>query len=70
MVNFQLPVPNISQFAFYTLIHMYAFNVAFESYSEQNNLLMGGGVPLADFSIMLSRLAFSSSIIYCWLSFS
>ena len=55
-MNFQLPVPNISQFAFYTLIHMYAFNVAFESYSEQNNLLMGGGIPLADFWMLRALL--------------
>ena len=55
-------------------IFLYTFNVALESYSEHDNLLMGGGVPLADFlnvtyvtiCIMLSRLTCHSSIIYCW----
>ena len=54
-MNFQLPVPNMSQFAFIFLITL---NVAIESYSEQNNILLGGGVPLAGFS-MLHTLLFA-----------
>ena len=71
-MKLQLPVPNMSQFA--KFIFLYTFNVALDNYSEQNNLLMGGGVPQADFldvtyitiCIMLSRLACYSSIIYSW----
>ena len=69
-MKYQLPVPNMSQFAFY----IYTFNVALENYSEHNNLLMVGGVPIADFldvtcvtiCMMFARLACISSIIYCW----
>ena len=49
-MKFQLPVHNMSQFGLYTL------NVALDSYSEQNNLLMDGGFKFADFFLCYVRL--------------
>ena len=46
-MKFQLPLPNMSQIAFYILMYIKCSFRLF--YSEQNSLLIDGGVPLAEF---------------------